>query len=417
MRKIFFFLSLLFIATSASATNYYVATTGNDGFNCSSTSITKPLATIVKGLTCLHPGDTLLIRGGTYNESLRSPFTAVFPSGTSWNPGEVVTIMGYPGEIATITQGMTMQDGFDSVPVHYVIFRNLAVQINTSNPNNCDIGIGVGGTTHHVRFLSMNVTGCTCFQIAQGASFMEFIDNDVHGARVVYGVDYGETVGSYGWYINSNNSLLEGNRVYDNVGYGIHMYLSGSTTGVHDNIIRNNIIYGNCYNDGQRDIGLNAVIMGSGANNLFYNNVVYGNNCIHTGAAVSIGGTNSGVYNNTITGNQNAGLEMNAASVNPVLRNNIVYGNGSDTITDLGAINPTVSNTFQSNPLFVNAAAHNYALQAGSGAINAGVTVAVVPVDILGVTRPPGAYDIGAYEYQGVIPPPPYIAYRGFFTP
>jgi hypothetical protein len=306
---------------------------------------------------------------------------------------------------------MTMQDGFDGTPVHYVIFQNLAVQLNTSDPNNCDIGIGVGGTTHHVRFLSMNVTGCTCFQIAQGTSFMEFIDNDVHGARVVKSPDYPVTVGSYGWYINSNNSLLEGNRVYDNVGYGIHMYLSGSTTAVHDNIIRNNIIYGNCYNDGGRNQGLNAVIMTSGANNLFYNNVVYENECIGSGAAVTIGGTDAGVYNNTITGNGTtnggAGLEMGAAANNPVLRNNLLYGNGTDLIANQGAGNPTVSNTFQSNPLFVNAAAHNYALQAGSGAIDAGFTVAAVPVDILGVTRPPGAYDIGAYEFGGGGPPPP----------
>jgi len=408
------FLGLLLLASPAWATLYYVAATGgNNGNNCIPDSPGTPMQTIAKGVSCLHPGDTLLIRGGTYNESLRSPFTVVFPSGTSWSTP--VTIAGYPGETATITQGMTMQDGFDGTPVHYVIFQNLAVQLNTSDPNNCDIGIGVGGTTHHVRFLSMNVTGCTCFQIAQGTSFMEFIDNDVHGARVVKSPDYPVTVGSYGWYINSNNSLLEGNRVYDNVGYGIHMYLSGSTTAVHDNIIRNNIIYGNCYNDGGRNQGLNAVIMTSGANNLFYNNVVYGNECIGSGAAVTIGGTAAGVYNNTITGNGTtnggAGLEMGAAAVSPVLGNNLVYGNGSPGITDQGASNPNVFNTFLSNPLFVNAAAHNYALQAGSGAIDAGATVAAVPVDILGVTRPQpggGAYDIGAYEFaSGGGPPAP----------
>src|SRR5207302_750960 len=49
---------------------------------------------------------------------------------------------------------------------------------------------------------------------------------------------------------------------------------------------------------------------------------------------------------------------------------------------------------------FVNAAANDFHLQAGSPAIDAGITLAQVPVDADGVSRPQGkAYDIGAYEF------------------
>src|SRR5262249_10384362 len=65
---------------------------------------------------------------------------------------------------------------------------------------------------------------------------------------------------------------------------------------------------------------------------------------------------------------------------------------GSGTIAD--------HNTNRSiNPLFVNAAAFDFALQAASPAIDAGMMLSAVPTDLVGIPRPQGAgYDIGAYE-------------------
>src|SRR5208283_2421386 len=55
--------------------------------------------------------------------------------------------------------------------------------------------------------------------------------------------------------------------------------------------------------------------------------------------------------------------------------------------------------------LFVDPANNNYALKAGSPAIDGGVALPQVPTDILGVTRPQGlAYDIGAYEFVASTP-------------
>ena len=53
------------------------------------------------------------------------------------------------------------------------------------------------------------------------------------------------------------------------------------------------------------------------------------------------------------------------------------------------------------NPLFVDAASNNYHLQASSAAIGAGVTLAAVPLDFDGLTRPQqnNAFDIGAFEF------------------
>jgi len=50
----------------------------------------------------------------------------------------------------------------------------------------------------------------------------------------------------------------------------------------------------------------------------------------------------------------------------------------------------------------VNAAAHDFHLQATSPAIDAGAALSAVPTDASGISRSQGAgYDIGAYEFTG----------------
>lgn len=69
------------------------------------------------------------------------------------------------------------------------------------------------------------------------------------------------------------------------------------------------------------------------------------------------------------------------------------------SIPPLSAEAPHASNRQVTNAAFVNAAGHNYALAAGSPAIDAGVAITGVTTDRVGVGRPQAAaYDIGAYE-------------------
>jgi hypothetical protein len=84
-----------------------------------------------------------------------------------------------------------------------------------------------------------------------------------------------------------------------------------------------------------------------------------------------------------------------------LIKNNIVYGNGTSNITKSGS-GAVLANNLTTNPLFVAPASHNFKLQAASPAINKGVTLSEVKNDYLKVARPQGgAYDIGAYEYTG----------------
>ena len=72
---------------------YFVATNGSDS---NPGTISQPFRTIAKGVSMLTPGKTLLVRSGTYAESLQN----TIPGGTSWS--SPVTVEAYPGDTVTI---------------------------------------------------------------------------------------------------------------------------------------------------------------------------------------------------------------------------------------------------------------------------------------------------------------------------
>jgi hypothetical protein len=82
-----------FIISSASAATYYVSPTGND--TKPGTSVKAPLRTIQKAVDAAKPGDTILVRGGTYRETVSTP-----RSGTS---SARITIRNYQNEVVTMS--------------------------------------------------------------------------------------------------------------------------------------------------------------------------------------------------------------------------------------------------------------------------------------------------------------------------
>ena len=114
------------------------------------------------------------------------------------------------------------------------------------------------------------------------------------------------------------------------------------------------------------------------------------------------------LVNNTIVNDLGRGTFVNVAGSPSAVRliNNIFAGGG----TVLSGVGTITTNLVSNNPGFVNAAAYDYHLVAGSPAIDAGTTppvvngVSLIPVyeytNLSGVARPKhGIIDIGAYEY------------------
>jgi parallel beta-helix repeat protein len=370
------FLGGLWHVRAATAATYYVATNGNDSRSCDTAqTIGTPKQSIGSGIRCLSAGDTLYIRGGTYNEVVDDNNIKPFPQGSSWN--NAVTIAGYPNEIAILhgsgdhTLGLGQQ-------TWYVIFDNIVIDGSGST-----FGVSFFGSTF-VRFQNSEVKNAQASGILSNLAvpnFNEYLHLKLH--------HNGSSRFDHGIYLEGQNNLIDGCEMYNNIGYGIHIYNGGGGTG--SNTIRNNSVHNN--------LGDGGVTLSSGNNHLFYNNIVYNNNGY--GITIGFGGAdNTQIYNNTIYGNSYYAINLRGGVSNTKIRNNIFFSNNSDSIDDFGSSGTVLSNNLTSNPLFVDATNADFHLQVSSTAINAGMALSEVSTDLSGRTRPQGAgYDIGAYEY------------------
>jgi hypothetical protein len=88
-------LALVLYCHTAAAATWFVSPRGNDANSGLGPDDRQALETIQAGVGRLRPGDTLLVRGGVYRE------TVVFPR--SGAPGRPLVVKAYPGETAVIS--------------------------------------------------------------------------------------------------------------------------------------------------------------------------------------------------------------------------------------------------------------------------------------------------------------------------
>lgn len=400
---------LLFGTVARTApTTYYVSTSGNDANSCAtatSTTQANQKRTIAAGVACASAGDTVYIHAGTYTGSGAVIDSATFtvPSGTDFTTG-AVTISGYPGETVT----MQPPDGAHAIRLttgspHHLIIQDLIIDlINSTLPLSSPDGLYLSSGAHHNRFqrleIKNNAFNGVHFSSSGGASgYNELLNSSIH--------DNGRTdLGNsgYGIYLSTSNNLIEGNDFYGNNGYGVHLNPvagEGNNNIIRNNRIHANFVHGTVGGGGTTSYG---VVVVNGDNNLVSNNLIYGN---QGGILIYNNSTNTLVYNNTITGNLGhagggeAGINLQYFG-SVIIRNNIIYNNANGSIVNDGGGGPvTESNNLTTDPSFVDAASYDFRLQSGSAAKDGGMTLAEVPSDFLGVSRPQGsAYDIGAYE-------------------
>jgi hypothetical protein len=355
---------------------FYVATTGSDS---NPGTLSSPWRTIQHAADSVHPGDTVYVRGGVYNEAVNISVSGSAIAGP-------ITFQTYPGEQAIV-------DGTGLVPStsgpqglinitnqSYVSIQGFEIRnYRTSSASATPAGIWVSGSGSNIQLLNNVIHGIVttsettgnAFGIAvYGTSAPASLDSVTISGNQVYDLRTGqsESVNVDG---NVTNFVIANNLVHDNDNIGIDVIgfegvspdpaydyaRSGTVSGntIYNISAINNPGEGNQYDangiyvDGGSqvviernlihnvDIGIEMASEHRGHVTSFViarNNLVYSTNSAGMtigGYASNVGGTDHcTIVNNTLFQNdtKNTGsseFQIQYYATNNVFKNNIVY--------------------------------------------------------------------------------------------
>jgi parallel beta-helix repeat protein len=328
----------------------YVSPTGSDS---GPGSAGQPWRTLAKAVSAARPGDTVVLRAGTY--AARGDRTNWTASGTSARP---ISFVGdAAGQRPTIL-------GYNKIEGSHLRIRDLIFQGPTGrvdsptgpNPDGEEVMIWlVGGD---VELAHCEVTGSRWHAgvYVAGAGDVRILANYIHDngnfddpaqANLDQGIYWGQGSGG----------LIADNLIVHNVADGIQLYPDARNVTVEQNTIVGN--------------GKSGVILAdNAADNTIASNIVANN------------------VNNSIR-------SFNLRGTGNVVENNVVWNNGNGNI-GTNSTGLTMTGNIQADPRF--AGPGDYRLLAGSPAIGRALrTPVMLAYDITGAPRSPHA-DIGAYQ-------------------
>jgi len=418
----------------ASAATYYVATNGND---LASGSSSAPWLTLQHAVETIAPGDTILVRSGSYAGCrIRNSGTSSAPKTLARDVGATVLI-NVPGPQNGHSSLIEIENGSGSEVTDWIVD---GFEVANSPHHGIDIRI-----TNRITIRNCYVHNSAPSGTGTGIFLAFSAHPTIEGNESAFNTEHG---------IYQSNSAdyptIRGNRCHHNNSAGIHMNGDLSSkcpcgTTVRDGIIsfaviENNILYENGTAGGSA-INADGVDDSIFRNNLLYDNHASGISLFSTDGAH--GSSRNKVYNNTIVQAANGRWCVNIPGKgnknNPtgnIVKNNIIYTervdkgsiavyssaagvltsdynvvvdrfstNGGNSVTStlgqwqaLGQDSHSFIST--ASALFVDPANHVYQLKTGSPAIDAGANLSPdVVSDINGLARPQrAAYDIGCYE-------------------
>jgi parallel beta-helix repeat protein len=165
-----FFLFYPHVTLGQGESDFYVSPSGDDS---NSGSLDHPFHTIENGIKQLTPGDTLILREGTYSE----PFRLM----TSGTPEDYITIQNYPGEKPIIDADNTANNGVVISASHW---RLTGLEIRNCNEN----GIWVESSQY------FSITNCTVRNVQYGIGIADgshdfTVENCLMTEFMLYGFD------------------------------------------------------------------------------------------------------------------------------------------------------------------------------------------------------------------------------------
>lgn len=422
-------------------TIYSVAPWGDDN---NAGSLTSPWKTLQHAINHLQPGDSLLIREGTYKEYLY-----LKKSGTSENP---LVVSVFQGEEAVLDgEGVVWKYGFNfEFGVSFVTLTGLKVK------NFEGYGVALWGENRSIQLKDLEAQGCGVglqiisanHLLIEGCNFhnnsgpgLVVSPGPLNTARIV------RTRSSYndspenpdGFALDSGSDIvIEKCAAEYNAGSGFSCLTSKTT--ISASVARDNGRYGiKCTGKGYKLV--NCIIDSSGMAGValrgrglyeLYNNLTI--NCGLKGdyglsAAPETGSSPARVslVNNIFAFNY-GGIHFGSSAVLEKEDHNIYWSRVDAEIStsnrrySRSEINERIwfqetgrgEHSFCRDPLFVNPSCHDFRLAKNSPAIDRGAKEGVPDTDFNGSVRPQGrGFDIGPYESAegSLIPPTAAITY------
>ncbi len=420
---LFVFFSMFFGGDPGSATTYYVATNGDDS---GTGTLSSPWRTVTFAIESSGPGDTVLVRGGTYQESVimfkggmrgrrqghqrqqrqyiphrgrQSRSRQSLPrsrdrsgrsrfNNESSSSGEYWVLKAYPGEEAII-EG----DGPVRIRVPYVRIEGIHFK---------DSGVGTVGSqsrggAHHVEIVRNRFSGSG---FRYGAISVNGDSILVEG-NILEIEEQGGTL-DHGIYVHSGKgNIIRNNYISGTEGYGIHVFYQSGRGNRSASIISGLLIEKNIITNSRQRSG---IIIATARGKMLIEKIIIRENIIYDnrGNAIDLKPNirDIEIYNNTIYGNQMGGItlglmaKMGGAIENVTVKNNIVVINSSDNyhiqsnpevvksaVVEHNLFWPgpfqnnkdlEVSGNIVANPKFVNPKAYDFRLGSDSPAKGAG---------------------------------------------
>lgn len=340
------------ISASSSGQNtgkvYYVSTDGSDD---NEGTLNSPWRTIQKAADTLIAGETVLVRGGEYNE-----FVTIRSSGSA--NGGYITFQAYPGETPIIEgAGLTIGSGKSSLvqirSANYIVLEGFEIRgLVSSSSSEYPAGVKVqyGGSNIHIlnnnihHIENRSADGNAHGIVVYGNSIVPITDVKISGNRVHHLIlGSSESVTLVG---NVNRFSVDHNIIHDNNNIGIDIagyYNTCSGAGCQDQarngVVADNIVYNidsatnPAYGVGSKSAG--GIYVDGGTNVVIERNRVYNSNFGIELASEKYGKVTSNVIvrNNYLHHNEGAGLIMggsgtdNGGSMNNIITNNTLYEN------------------------------------------------------------------------------------------